>query len=258
MKRIIAFLLAATMLLLLCGCTVALGGSDVGEWKSYEISDEIEKLDIEAQVAELEIIASDSFLVKSNYKHIEVHETDGRLEISDRSRGGVVLGFSEKTRLEIYIPEDWVFEKVNIEGGAGVIQIATLSTEVLSLTLGAGDVTVDTLNVYNRGDIEGGTGEVKICGGTQKDLEISMGVGDWELTGKLKGRCELSFGVGDADIHLIGSAEDYSIEANKGVGSVTLDGASMSGNKVYGSGATEIELNCGVGDIDISFVGEKR
>ena len=67
----------------------------------------------------------------------------------------------------------------------------------------------------------------------------------------LLGGCELDMGVGEANITLIGSKDDYALDIESGVGGVRVDGTSVTD---YGSsGANRVEINGGVGAIDIRF-----
>jgi hypothetical protein len=55
---------------------------------------------------------------------------------------------------------------------------------------------------------------------------------------------------------LIGREEDYRLRIDKGIGSVTLDGRSLSDGESVGSGATLIEIDSGVGAVEMKIVEE--
>ena len=52
---------------------------------------------------------------------------------------------------------------------------------------------------------------------------------------------------------LLGSKDDYKIELDKGIGEATLEGESLKDDSVYGSGENKIDIDGGVGAINIDF-----
>ena len=52
---------------------------------------------------------------------------------------------------------------------------------------------------------------------------------------------------------LIGEEDDYKIELDKGIGEATLDGKEMSDDSVYGAGENYVEIDGGVGKLNITF-----
>ena len=79
-----------------------------------------------------------------------------------------------------------------------------------------------------------------------------MGVGELNLTSAIVGYGELDLGVGEANVTLIGSRDGYTVDLNKGIGDIRLDGDSVSGGRI-GSGENRVEINGGVGSINLFF-----
>ena len=80
-----------------------------------------------------------------------------------------------------------------------------------------------------------------------------MGVGKLTLKSRIEGKSDLDYGVGETDLILLGSKDDYKIELDKGVGEARLDGESMRDDSVYGSGENFIQIDGGIGEINIEF-----
>lgn len=80
-----------------------------------------------------------------------------------------------------------------------------------------------------------------------------MGVGELNLTSELSGKSSIDYGVGETNLVLIGTADDYRIELDKGIGEATLDGIKMGDDSVYGAGNNTIEIDGGVGELKIIF-----
>lgn len=227
------------------------GGDAAGERKSYKVSGEIESLDVEISAAELKIVTGDCFSVESNHKYLTVMEEKGVLIVSEkRSNFGVSSG---DVAVVMTIPEKYVFEGALISAGAGKVSIDTLSAKELTLELGAGATEIGTLEVKNHSSVSSGTGKLTIRDGELHDLSMEMGVGKLEFTGRMTGNCDVDFGIGGAELTLLGSRDEYQIELDKGIGEVTLNGKDMSDGGVYGTGENRIDIDGGVGSIRIQL-----
>lgn len=225
--------------------------STAGEMKTYEISGEIDQLDIEIGAADFRIKYGDEFRVESNLNGLNVQEKNGRLTITEKDHFG--LTYNSEVKLDLYIPEGTVFDKADITTGAGLVTIGELTADTLKLELGAGKVEIDSLTALRNSEIHGGAGEITIRGGALSDLDLDMGVGELNLTSELTGECDLDCGVGASYIVLLGSEEDYRIEIDKGLGEAVINGHQAVNSQTYGSGRTEIDVDGGVGKIEISF-----
>lgn len=226
-------------------------GDAAGEMQTYTVSSDVESLDLEVSAAALEIVTGDSFSVESNHKYLSVKEDNGALRISEEK---ILFGVSsDGVTVILTVPEGFVFEDAAISAGAGKVSVDTFSANVLSLDLGAGAADIGCLNVNSRARISGGTGKLTIQSGELHDLSMDIGVGKLELAGKLTGRCTVDYGIGDAELTLLGKKDDYRIEVDKGVGGATLDGKVLSDDSIWGGGANRIDVDGGVGSIHIRF-----
>jgi hypothetical protein len=80
-----------------------------------------------------------------------------------------------------------------------------------------------------------------------------MGVGNADIRAKRLGRCELNFGIGKANVTLIGSADRYKLDVEKGIGKVTVDDSEYGSNTVIGNGENILDIECGIGEVNVSF-----
>ena len=83
-----------------------------------------------------------------------------------------------------------------------------------------------------------------------------MGVGKLSLTSKLTGNNKIDSGVGEMNLSLIGTLEDYKISLDKGIGNATINGDNMKDNNTYGTGNSKLDIDGGIGSIDIDFIEE--
>ena len=92
-----------------------------------------------------------------------------------------------------------------------------------------------------------------ISGGRLNNADIDMGIGELNLTSELSGKSSIDYGVGETNLVLAGTHNDYRIELDKGIGEAWLDGKKMSDDAVYGGGGRHIEIDGGVGELNITF-----
>lgn len=249
MKKTIALIISAILLVGLVGCN----RQDVvlEEIKSYEITSEIHSLDIHISAADFKILSADELSVESNLKYLSVSQDGGILRILDEAKSG--SDYSDAT-LTLYLPNDAVFNDVDIETGAAKMTVDSLSAHSVELKLGAGDVRFESLNVSSDVDIEGGAGQITIVSGRLNDLSLEMGLGQLNLTAALTGDSELEFGVGESNLTLIGAKGDYKIDVEKGIGNITVDGKAVTDFGSSGNGQNCISIKGGVGSINLNFL----
>lgn len=246
MKKCITTGLVFLLVMMLSSCKGENAVLDVA--KTYEIKSTVHSLDIEISAADFTIIYGDRFFVESNLKYLSVSEANGILRIADKTKSGVNYA---DAKLTLCLPQDIVFNSVEIATGAANLTADTLSANDLELELGAGNVEFGCLNAYKDAEIEGGAGKITVRDGTLNDLSLTLGMGKLELTAALPGESNLTLGVGEADLTLIGSQDDYTLDIEEGIGSITIDRSSGSGN--IGIAQHRVEIEGGIGSTNIAF-----
>lgn len=217
----------------------------------YDVGTNITSLSINIRAAELEIKTGDQFAVETNHKYLVCEEKGDVLKISERKP--FISVFDSGVRVVLTIPESHVFDYVDISTSAGSVTIDEISSNMLNIDLGAGELQARRLDASDKAEIDGGAGSVTIKGGRLNNAEIDMGVGELNLISELSGNSSIDYGVGKTNIVLLGTDDDYKIELDKGIGKATLDGKKMSDDSVYGAGANFIEIDGGVGELNITF-----
>lgn len=208
-------------------------------------------LDINIENSNVLVKEGTSFKVESNDKYISVKEINNKLIIKEKKHNW--FGNRENSDLIIYIPVNYNFDEVSLETGAGKVDIEHLSTKKLDLDLGAGKVNVNNLNVSNQTEIDGGAGEIILKNSNISNLDLDMGVGSITIESQILGNSEIDSGVGQVNINLLGNINDYKIKANKGIGKFLISGVNVSDNTYYGNGSNFIDVDGGVGEININF-----
>lgn len=214
-------------------------------------TDDISSLDINLLFTNLIIKQGDVLHVETNNEKVHFDEENNSLKIKEDSRSW--LSQNNKGNLILYLPENSQFKTVKIQAGAGKIQIENLVTDSLSLELGAGETSIQRLNVSENCKIESGAGKVSLLDGRIKNLDLDLGVGKFELTSSFLGSNKINAGIGSLELNLLGNKKDYLIKADKGIGAIHVDESVVSDDSTVGTGENTIKIDGGIGNIDVSF-----
>ena len=126
----------------------------------------------------------------------------------------------KEAKIEVIVPENYYFDKVEVEAGAAACEINGIVT---------------------------------------RKLELQSGVSSMAFTGRVDEKLEVETGVGVTSVKLTGSREDYNYKIQCGAGSVNIDGDQYSSlgveRKIDNRAARSMELECGVGTIEVQFTG---
>lgn len=222
-------------------------------WTSEDFENQkIRELDINVKATNVKFRAVDSgddVRIETNNEYISTWTNGGKLELIEKSHG--IFGWGGTGELVVYLRKDVKLDSVKLEIGAGSLTIDRLETESLDLNLGAGRTEIDNIKVTKNTRVDGGAGLLVLRNGELRDANLELGVGKVEITAKLLGHSKVDSGVGKLDLNLIGQEKDYRIRIDKGLGSVELNGRSMSDGATWGDGNNEIEVESGVGAVEI-------
>lgn len=214
-------------------------GIDFGghrEKNSSHFSQEyIDELDGYSLVAELKatdvtINYGDEFEYNTNNKFVTVEQENGKIIIKETK----LANNTSSSKLELTVPKDKSFSNVDFANGAGDVVINGLNTEKLDFELGTGNVTVNGLIVTDGAEIDCGIGDFTVNGGVFNDLELNLG-------------------IGNVEINVLGSLNDYTVNIGKIMGDVNVGGKKMSGDSIIGNGSQNIEINGGLGNVNVFF-----
>ncbi len=217
----------------------------------YPASSNILSIDIKA--SKLKIIEGEYLKVESDSEYITSSQDYNKLAITEKPHS--ILNKKNDEETTIYVPKDMTFDKVYISSGAGTINIETIATHDLELELGAGKLEIDKITTYNNTNIESGAGEVIIKNAKLSNLDLDAGVGKFTLNTSLTGTSKIDAGVGELNLNLLDSKENYSIYTETGIGSIMIDGNNVKDESTYGMGSNKIDIDGGVGSINIKFLG---
>ena len=227
---------------------------EIGTKQSEQIQELTTYIDIDINYSNLTIKTGEDFVVQSSNNDIEYAQEGNKFKVKEKG----YIKFSETAigDVVIYIPKELVFETVDIDTGAGTVDIETLRTDNLILNLGAGETTIKNI-ISNKTKIDTGAGKLRIKSGNINDLDFDMGVGETDITAKLTGTNKIDTGIGNLKLQLLGDKQDYKFNISKGIGEVKIEDKSIIEDQTIGDGKNNIIISGGVGQIKVGFIEDK-
>ena len=220
------------------------------EITKYSVASEITDLKVNIKAADFTIKRGDTFTVESYLKNLKISEKNGTLGLKEKKKASVLYNGAVLT---LYVPESVKFNKAEITTGAGKFTVDGISTKNLMLSLGAGDVELNSLNSTSFADIDGGAGRITIKNSSFSDLDLDMGVGQLNFTASVFGDGKFNLGVGEANLSFIGNEEDYSTDIDKGIGNISVNNRNITEYETHGGKLGNIEIDGGVGTVNVNF-----
>ena len=214
-----------------------------GNVAKYQLGTDIEDLDIELGGGSFTTIVSDddNFYVEAEGVHkFQGFVEDNTLYIksTSTSRGG-----SQKGEVTLYVPENYYFEEVEIDVGAGALWFSNLNAQEASLEVGAGSIALNDPKV--------------------QELDVSIGAGKIDMTGMegtVLNNADVECAMGNVEIGLVGSENDFNYYLEGHMGSIQVgDSGYISGGfsqkrTIDNRASKEMEIECSMGNITIWFM----
>lgn len=211
----------------------------------------VKKIRVKLFRTDLVIVEGESFNAETDNEDVTVKEVFGTLVVEENSKS--IVDSIKKSEVVLTVPEGYTLEQIKITTGAGRFTAEVLNAEKIDLNFGAGAVDIDKMISGSKTEITGGAGKVEICDGKTNDLDLDMGVGKLRYRAEITGKSEIDCGMGGMDLILLGGEESYSVDIDKGLGLISINGVSYDDGIDYGDGENKIDINGGVGEIKVKF-----
>lgn len=212
----------------------------------------IESFKIDISNDDIEIKKGEKFEVKTNDPDVKFYHENSIVKIKSDKPFSWHLSNSSRGTIIIYLPNEFNISELDLNLGAGKIDIDKLFVETLLMDLGAGTMTAKEINVYEKAMINGGAGNININSGTINNLNLKLGAGNASIQSDLTGSNTLTTGVGRLNLGLSRSKDNYRFDINKGLGNIILNDFDVSEDTLIGDGETKIKINGAVGNIIIN------
>lgn len=207
----------------------------------YSIEMDIAAVELEIEKADTNTLKIEGTSIPVDYKF---KENEGVLKINNKK-------VSKDSKLVIYIPSN--MNELDIDVGAGKIQMENIQVQELSLDTGAAVANIKNLIVTSNAKIDAGVGNITIEKSDISNLDFEAGIGNVEYDGYLRGTNTVNCGVGNIDIDLEGTVTLYKIIAEKGIGEIKVNGTKLSSNQTIGEGSNILKISGGIGSIEVTY-----
>ncbi len=237
--------------------------------ESYE---GVRNIDIDISAGEVKIIRGDTFSITADHiieDEMNTYVENGTWYISEDDRftkygifsfpSNWFIGWNKhiSPKITITIPEGFSAGKLDVNIGAGVLTADSLKAEDGLLHVDAGKIKVDQLKISGKSECSVDTGEIVLQNVVLKNVRANCDVGSLHIDGEITGDNDITCGVGNVDLDLIGDYEDFNYNINCDIGNVKIDGKSYSGidNQSVENNNSDnmLDLNCDIGHIDVEF-----
>lgn len=212
----------------------------------------IESFKIDISNDDIEIKEGEKFEVKTNDPDVKFYHENSKVKIKSDKTFSWHLSNSSRGTIIIYLPNEFNISELDLNLGAGKIDIDKIFVETLLMDLGAGTMTTKEINVYEKATINGGAGNINIYSGTINNLNLKLGAGNASIESDLTGSNTLTTGVGKLNLGLSRSKDNYKFDISKGLGNIILNDFDVSEDILIGDGETKIKISGAVGNIIIN------
>ena len=212
----------------------------------------IESFKIDISNDNIEIKEGEKFEVKTNDPDVKFYHENSKVKIKTDKTFSWHLSNSSRGTIIIYLPNESNISELDLNLGAGKIDIDKIFVETLLMDLGAGTMTAKEINVYEKATINGGAGNININSGTINNLNLKLGAGNASIQSDLTGSNTLTTGVGKLNLGLSRSKDNYKFDISKGLGNIILNDFDVSEDILIGDGETIIKISGAVGNIIIN------
>lgn len=212
----------------------------------------IESFKIDISNDDIEIKEGEKFEVKTNDPDVKFYHENSIVKIKSDKTFSWHLSNSSRGTIIIYLPNEFNISELDLNLGAGKIDIDKIFVETLLMDLGAGTMTAKEINVYEKATINGGAGNINIYSGTINNLNLKLGAGNASIESDLTGSNTLTTGVGKLNLGLSRSKDNYKFDISKGLGNIILNDFDVLEDILIGDGETKIKISGAVGNIIIN------
>ena len=209
---------------------------------SYDFED-IEKIDVDAGLIDMNIIAGDKFSVSfSGYKELlpEIKEDNKTLVVYQKT--------ADNNGVNLFKPQ-----KRNMHGVDNVLTIvvpAGVELDEIDFDCSLGDADITKVSAKKM-DIECALGDIDLIELTVDELVLNADMGDVSLKNIDVKDINAKLAMGNFDAKLVKDISEYGFDLDVSMGKCKVGGQTVS-NKYSnsGSGGT-ISVSCDMGDVDI-------
>ena len=213
------------------------------------------KLELGGCALELETSEQDTTRVTTeNAGRFQVYQKGNELNVKATRKA---KEDGAECKITLYLPAGYSWDEVDVQLGAGYVNLGIIETLKLEVEVGAGKVTGDGVTAGEL-ELEVGAGEIVMTNVVAGQVEADVDMGNLNLQGVISGNVEARCSMGNITMALDTSVTSYDYELDCVAGSIQLGeekyGSSAVTKKVIQNGAgVKMDLDCSIGNIVVTF-----
>ena len=233
-----------------------------GTVESYVLADSslgITQLQVQVGGCSMEIQKSedDCFRVEADgMRKFQGYVEDDTLVICGTSKTGSNNEGNLGGFICLYVPEDYDFEKVTMDVGAGSVIVEDLRTDSLEANVGAGKMDFARLNA-DQATLDCGAGQLTVEELNSRVVELSVGMGSVHLTGDVAEGLTADCSMGELKLTLAGEQTDFNYDLSCGMGALKVGSDSYNGmaqeKQIDNHASKNMQLDCAMGSVKVEF-----
>lgn len=169
---------------------------------------------------------------------------------------GSGLNWFKDSRIILYLPDDYSFEEVLMDIGAGEIECRGLKADEMILDVGAGRIFLEKVQARKM-EADIGAGQIELKDMRIGELDAGVGMGEFLADGVIEGDVDVECSMGNVEIRIDARKEDFNYQLEGAMGMISLDRDSYGGlaeEKEINNGADKnMDIECSMGNITIKF-----
>lgn len=227
-------------------------GIDIGFGNNITLDESVEEpvvldkpMDLVMDVggAEVKIEQSDDgkFFVDAEGINMKWNIQDDEIVVQTGSKHQFVFFHNGSVgEVTVHVPKDYRFKDVEIECGAGSLNMDMVQADSIDIQLGAGEVIAK-----------------KIVAGS---LDIECGAGSVDISGSVKDNADIECSMGEVSLDVEQEEKYYNYDIECSMGEVKLNDSSYSGigveKYIDNSSKHEMSIECSMGEISVTTGGK--
>lgn len=232
------------------------------ESSKNEFSEEIAALDIDVDLANITIKATDTAdtkvtLEEGYTKYFETKVKGNTLHVSYDVAG---RNFKQGPKIVIELPKDVQLDSIHIDTDLGEVKLLKMKQPIGELEINSdlGNIHVEDCKVNGNCTMTAALGNIIIDDADFKEIDLRANMGNIEFFGTVEGDITAQADMGNVEVELDGKEKDYNIELSADMGDVKYKGQKqngMGGSFTYyqEDAIGTIRLECNMGNVELEF-----
>lgn len=205
--------------------------------REKEVSDGV--IDIYIEGTECRQYVREGTLYVENFKEIQVFNIGASLN-----------------KVTIEIPQGMSFDEIDVELGAGTMEISDIRANEFDAGIGAGELTIKNVETMEL-SAEIGAGELTAENVSTKDADFTVNMGECIYRGTIQGNLDAECDMGNMEFYLTGAEEEHNYDIECSAGNIDIGGLSVAGlateREINNGAVSTFDISCNMGSIIVCF-----